>query len=113
MGKTLILIRIFCKRGHCFPLAKKHLRPFAKRSVLRAYLRYGHAFTCVIHPGARPLPNPAKRSATPAPSQSTRDRPPYSAPIRHAASIDHEVVAGRRCERLTHAVLGKAFAGKL
>ena len=40
------LIRIFCQRGHCFYWAKKHLRPFAKRSVLRAYLRYDQ--TCTI-----------------------------------------------------------------
>ena len=61
MQKTLILIRIFSQRGHCLPIAKKHLRPFAKRSILRVYLRYGHALTCVIHPGARRMPAPAKR----------------------------------------------------
>lgn len=39
-------------------------------------------------------------------------RSPYSAPIWRAAATEHGG-GGRRCEWLTQAVLGKAFAGKL
>ena len=43
-------IRIFYERGHHFHWAKKHLRPFAKRSIFRVYLRYVPAFTRLMPP---------------------------------------------------------------
>jgi hypothetical protein len=40
-------------------------------------------------------------------------RPPCFTPIWRAVGSLHVVAAGRRCERLTQAVLGKAFRGEL
>jgi hypothetical protein len=40
-------------------------------------------------------------------------RPPCFIPVWRAAGSVHVVAAGRRCERLTQAVLAKAFNGKL
>ena len=49
------------------------------------------------------------------PSQTTRARPPCQSTFSRATMIEREAVvaANRRCERLTQAVLGKAFRGEL
>ena len=52
-GENTHLKPYFFSAWTLFSHRQKHLRPFAKRSILRVYLRYGQVFTCVIHPGVR------------------------------------------------------------
>jgi hypothetical protein len=52
MGKKLNYILIFCRRGHGFHCSKKHICPFAKRSIIWAYLRYGPASTRITYSSA-------------------------------------------------------------
>jgi hypothetical protein len=50
-GKKSFYIRIFFKRGHSSHSVKNTVVPFAKRSILRAYLGYSQVLPFQTHPG--------------------------------------------------------------
>ena len=96
-GENTHLKPYFFSAWTLFSHRQKHLRPFAKRSILRVYLRYGQVFTCVIHPGARRMPAPAKRGTTPATSStatttSIRTTATRSGPLRLSGEIGRAVM---------------------